>query len=262
MQNRTSTYVVFQRVMKSAGADGKGTVFLITDSQIKEECFLEDIDNLLNSGEVPNLFAVDEKQEKIETKDESTRFENPVTLESPKSGVGVHLCRRIGPCGLPDSQDHWQSPSQGHPLLRSRVGLHEKGPTVDGLVADLKAVEKDAVRPLVEKEEGADLSPLSLFSYFVKRSSENMHIIIAMSPIGNAFRIRLRQFPSLINCCTIDWFQVSDDTNPYDFQVAKLQCIGLVQKCMGTRLLDLKSGTEKKSDVMKKAQVVVTDILI
>lgn len=52
--------------MKSAGADGKGTVFLITDTQIKEECFLEDIDNLLNSGEVPNLFAVDEKQEKIE----------------------------------------------------------------------------------------------------------------------------------------------------------------------------------------------------
>lgn len=52
--------------MKSAGAEGKGTVFLIADTQIKEECFLEDIDNLLNSGEVPNLFAVDEKQEKIE----------------------------------------------------------------------------------------------------------------------------------------------------------------------------------------------------
>lgn len=28
----------------------------------------------------------------------------------------------------------------------------------------------------------------------------------AMSPIGDAFRNRLRMFPSLINCCTIDWF--------------------------------------------------------
>lgn len=28
-----------------------------------------------------------------------------------------------------------------------------------------------------------------------------------MSPIGDAFRTRLRMFPSLINCCTIDWFQ-------------------------------------------------------
>ena len=26
------------------------------------------------------------------------------------------------------------------------------------------------------------------------------------SPIGEVFRSRLRQFPSLVNCCTIDWF--------------------------------------------------------
>ena len=39
---------------------------MITDSQIKEEAFLEDIDSLLNTGEVANLYAVDEKQELIE----------------------------------------------------------------------------------------------------------------------------------------------------------------------------------------------------
>ncbi|RZF38667.1 hypothetical protein LSTR_LSTR003473, partial [Laodelphax striatellus] len=27
-----------------------------------------------------------------------------------------------------------------------------------------------------------------------------------MSPIGEVFRARLRQFPELVNCCTIDWF--------------------------------------------------------
>ena len=27
------------------------------------------------------------------------------------------------------------------------------------------------------------------------------------SPIGDAFRRRLRMFPSLVNCCTIDWFR-------------------------------------------------------
>jgi len=26
------------------------------------------------------------------------------------------------------------------------------------------------------------------------------------SPVGEVFRARLRQFPSLVNCCTIDWF--------------------------------------------------------
>jgi len=33
-----------------------------------------------------------------------------------------------------------------------------------------------------------------------------MHLIVAMSPLGEVFRARLRQFPSLVNCCTIDWF--------------------------------------------------------
>ena len=33
-----------------------------------------------------------------------------------------------------------------------------------------------------------------------------MHCIIAMSPLGGVFRSRLLKFPSLVNCCTIDWF--------------------------------------------------------
>lgn len=28
-----------------------------------------------------------------------------------------------------------------------------------------------------------------------------------MSPIGDSLRIRIRKFPSIVNCCTIDWFQ-------------------------------------------------------
>jgi len=55
-------------VLKMAGCQNKPTVFLMTDSQIKEESFLEDIDSLLNSGEVPNLFAMDEKAEIIEVR--------------------------------------------------------------------------------------------------------------------------------------------------------------------------------------------------
>jgi dynein heavy chain len=55
-------------VLTGCGAQGKTTVFLITDTQIKEESFLEDIDNLLNTGEVPNLFAADEKAEIMEVR--------------------------------------------------------------------------------------------------------------------------------------------------------------------------------------------------
>lgn len=31
-------------------------------------------------------------------------------------------------------------------------------------------------------------------------------MVICMSPVGEDFRRRLRTFPSLVNCTTIDWF--------------------------------------------------------
>ena len=43
-------------------------------------------------------------------------------------------------------------------------------------------------------------------SLFISRVRENLHIVLCMSPVGSAFRVRCRMFPSLINCCTIDWF--------------------------------------------------------
>uniref|UniRef100_A0A6Q2WPZ0 Dynein axonemal heavy chain 7 n=1 Tax=Esox lucius TaxID=8010 RepID=A0A6Q2WPZ0_ESOLU len=117
---------------KSAQGDTHG-VFLFTDTQIKMESFLEDVSNLLNTGEVPNLFAVDEKQE---------------------------ICERM------------------RVLDRQR-----------------------------ERDKQTDGSPLSLFNLFLERCRSQLHVVLAMSPIGDTFRSRLRRFPALINCCTIDWFQ-------------------------------------------------------
>ena len=49
----------------SAGINNNPTVFVISDSQIIKEEFLEDINNILNSGEVPNLFEGDEYEKVI-----------------------------------------------------------------------------------------------------------------------------------------------------------------------------------------------------
>ena len=49
-----------------SGADSKKVVFLFTDEQIKDESFLEDLSMVLNTGEVPNLFATEEKTEILE----------------------------------------------------------------------------------------------------------------------------------------------------------------------------------------------------
>ncbi|XP_065087185.1 dynein axonemal heavy chain 6 [Ochlerotatus camptorhynchus] len=112
-----------------AGVLNKPTVFLITDTQIVKEEFMEDINNILNSGEVPSLFEGDE-YEKI--------------------------------------------------ILNARQPCIESGhsnTTRDGI-----------------------------FEFFIKRVRANLHVILCMSPVGDTFRRRCRMFPSLVNCCTIDWF--------------------------------------------------------
>lgn len=52
-------------VKRVSSSDVQG-VFLFTDVQIKEESFLEDVSNILNTGEVPNLFNVEDKNEILE----------------------------------------------------------------------------------------------------------------------------------------------------------------------------------------------------
>ena len=46
-----------------AGVENRPTVFLFVDTQVVEEAFLEDINNVLSSGEVPNLYKADEFEE-------------------------------------------------------------------------------------------------------------------------------------------------------------------------------------------------------
>lgn len=102
--------------------------FLFTDNQIANEGFVEDINNVLNTGEVPGLFPADE---------------------------------------------------------RDRI--------------------MDELRPYVI-EHGITETRDAMYDAFIDRVRDNLHLVLAMSPVGEAFRTRCRQFPSLINCCTIDWY--------------------------------------------------------
>ena len=42
---------------------------------------------------------------------------------------------------------------------------------------------------------------------FIESVRNNLHIIMCMSPVGENLKIWCRQFPAMVNCCTIDWFE-------------------------------------------------------
>ncbi|XP_076222913.1 dynein heavy chain at 62B [Nomia melanderi] len=152
-----------KKVLMNCGAAGKDHVFLLTEGQIKEEIFLNDIDSLLNSGEVPNIFTVEERQEIIE----ATR-------------------------------------------LAAQGG-----------------------------NRNLDVSVLAVLAFFVNRCKEKLHLMLCFSPIGDTFRTRLRLYPSLVNCCTIDWFDVWPDdaleqvalTSTHEINVEERVKVNVVLAC-------------------------------
>uniref|UniRef100_A0A1I8PAD1 Dynein-1, subspecies f n=1 Tax=Stomoxys calcitrans TaxID=35570 RepID=A0A1I8PAD1_STOCA len=62
----------------------------------------------------------------------------------------------------------------------------------------------NSCRPAAE-EEGYSASKDSVWSYFLDKCSENLHVVLSMSPSGDALRNRCRNFPGLIGSTYIDW---------------------------------------------------------
>ena len=62
--------------------------------------------------------------------------------------------------------------------------------------------------PIYEAQmpKGTEPTPAKVLAFFTQRVRANLHLVLCFSPIGNKFRVRARQFPGLINECTVDWY--------------------------------------------------------
>ncbi|XP_004521647.2 dynein heavy chain 2, axonemal [Ceratitis capitata] len=58
------------------------------------------------------------------------------------------------------------------------------------------------------KKAGIQFTTESLYNFFMQNVRENMHISLAMSPIGEDFRSYIRQYPALINNTSPNWFRL------------------------------------------------------
>lgn len=117
-----------KNLFRQAGLEQEPTVFLFSDTQIVHPSFLEDINNILNSGEIPKLFPAEE------------------------------------------------------------------------LLPILEELRGEAMK------ENRPTSNDALYFFLIERVRTNLHVILAMSPVGANFRNYCRMFPALVNCCAIDWF--------------------------------------------------------
>ncbi|XP_060896803.1 dynein axonemal heavy chain 2-like [Labrus mixtus] len=97
-----------KKLYRLTGVDNKPTVFLFNDTQIVDESFLVDINNILSSGEVPNLYKPDEFVEVCNALSESARkdkvVETPDSLfhyliERVRNNLHIVLC--MSPVGEP-----------------------------------------------------------------------------------------------------------------------------------------------------------------
>ena len=124
--------------MLIAGCEEKSTTFILNDTQIMYESFLEDINNILNTGDITNLYE-------------------PVDVA------------RMAECMTP--------------ILQKKKIPESKDNIKTGYIDSLR---------------------------------DHFHIILCMSPVGELLKVRSRMFPSLINCCTLNWF----DSWPYEALVS------------------------------------------
>ena len=74
-----------------------------------------------------------------------------------------------------------------------------------GEIPDL--LTKDDLEAIIQSVSGQarDQKANDPYSFFVQRVRSQLHVVLAMSPVGSSLRTRMRMFPSLVNCCTINW---------------------------------------------------------
>jgi len=75
-----------------------------------------------------------------------------------------------------------------------------------------KLFTPDEMAPILEElkekatRRGLPTTTEFLSSWFIERVRDHLHVVLCMSPVGGEFRTRIRNFPALVNCTTVDWF--------------------------------------------------------
>ena len=84
----------------------------------------------------------------------------------------------------------------GHNFILENINNFLSNGEIPGLLETEYAMPMGSLQP----------SPDLTYDLFVENTKSNLHILFCTSPVGENLRMRMRKFPSLINCCILDWF--------------------------------------------------------
>ncbi|MGH0177674.1 UNVERIFIED_CONTAM: hypothetical protein FKN15_074253 [Acipenser sinensis] len=192
-------------IMLKAGMQNAQITFLFVDTQIKNESFLEDINNILNSGDVPNLYALDEQDQIMAAMKPTVQDQGQQPTKSNLLAAYIKRVRSNIHTVLCMSNTGEYISIKNESFLEDINNILNSGDVPNLYAPDEQDQIMAAMKPTVQ-DQGQQPTKSNLLAAYIKRVRSNIHTVLCMSPIGEVFRARLRQFPSLVTCCTIDWF--------------------------------------------------------
>tara|TARA_B110000285_G_C15112235_1_gene611833 strand:+ start:1131 stop:2204 length:1074 start_codon:yes stop_codon:yes gene_type:complete len=93
-------------IMKESGIEGKAIAFVMTDTMIINESFIENLNNLLNTGEIPNLMLPEDKEDisnglrpVCQEKKIVDTLDNMAALFIDRIRENLHICLCMSPVG-------------------------------------------------------------------------------------------------------------------------------------------------------------------
>lgn len=70
------------------------------------------------------------------------------------------------------------------------------------------------------------------YESFLRKILANLHVCITLSPIGQQFRSKVRNYPSLVNCCSLDWVDKWPEEALTNVATMKLEDKSVIKSCV------------------------------
>nr|CCC91421.1 putative dynein heavy chain, cytosolic [Trypanosoma congolense IL3000] len=246
-----------REVLRRAGCGMERICFIFDDSDAMEPGFLEYINALLPTGEIPGLFDGD-KWGKL--------------MDDIRACVETQVLSSRG-CATKGFSQHRQWWDENDEVLGTGGSFLTDNSAVKGhrsfsnAMGDLRSnvnyrsiTGLEVVAPLTLPDYIDLTSEQQLYRWFVSNVRQNLHVVFVTDPSSKEFSERVVTSPALFNRCTIDWFGEWDRITRNQLASRLLKNVDVMFSCNvelgGTEIESREVLMEALSDIHEATQEV------